>query len=94
MSRDIKASSQFKRDIKRYKNDPSAIADISSVVSALSADIPLDPSYCDHPLKGAWLGCRDCHVRPDLILVYSKTDTSSVSVLFLYRVGSHAHVFY
>ena len=44
----------------------------------------------NHPLTGDWDDCRECHVRPDLLLVYRKPDAD---VLQLVRLGSHTELF-
>jgi mRNA interferase YafQ len=44
------------------------------VVNLLAADIPLPYRNHDHPLSGEWADHRDCHVKPDLILIYRKPD--------------------
>lgn len=48
----------------------------------------LDPKYCDHPLFGDWVDHRDCHIKPDLVLIYRKPD----DVLQLVRLGSHSEL--
>lgn len=50
---------------------------------------PSAERYLDHPLSGKWKGYRDCHIRPDLLLIYQK----SSSVLLLVRLGSHSELF-
>ena len=49
----------------------------------------LPPRFRDHPLSGAWDDCRDCHVRPDLILIYRRVGDD---VLQLVRLGSHSEL--
>jgi mRNA interferase YafQ len=44
----------------------------------------------DHPLKGEWRGYRDCHVKPDLVLIYAKR---GADLLRLARLGSHSELF-
>jgi mRNA interferase YafQ len=56
----------------------------------LASDQPLEPGYRDHELTGDWRGYRECHVRPDLLLIYKKTD---VDILRLARLGSHSELF-
>ena len=46
-------------------------------------------AYRDHPLTGDWKGFRDCHLRPDLVLIYSVSETE----LTLVRLGSHSDLF-
>ena len=36
---------------------------------------PLPPEYADHPLRGQWADCRDCHIRGDWLLVYRIVET-------------------
>ena len=55
----------------------------------LANDQPLDPRHRDHPLTGEWADHRDCHVKPDLVLIYQKPDATT---LLLVRLGSHAEL--
>jgi mRNA interferase YafQ len=55
----------------------------------LARDVPLDPKHRDHFLTGNWKDFRDCHVRPDLILIYRKVDEN---VLQFVRLGSHGEL--
>ena len=50
---------------------------------------PLPQRYFDHPLSGEWSGFRDCHIRPDLVLIYEKPDDHT---LRLVRLGSHSEL--
>lgn len=86
-------SSQFKRDYKRIRRDARLVRELTAVLVKLEADIPLDPKYCDHPLHNNWEGCRDCHVRPDCVLIYRKTDDGELHVLALERFASHSELF-
>lgn len=40
----------------------------------------------DHELGGGWAGYRDCHIKPELLLIYGKPDADP---LRLARMGSH-----
>lgn len=53
-------------------------------------DTPLPEKYCDHALTGNWNGFRDCHIEPDLVLIYRKVGND---VLELVNIGSHAYLF-
>jgi mRNA interferase YafQ len=93
--REIEWSSAFDRDYKRelkIYGDPlnELIADI---ILSLMDDEPLPAKYKDHNLVGQWRGCRECHVRPNLLLIYEKYDTEDESVLFLSRLGSHPKLY-
>jgi len=92
MTRTIKPTKQYKRDLKRYRHDAALLAALTRVIADLAADVPLKASLRDHDLHNNWEGCRECHVKPDALLVYSKTD-GEICVLALERFGSHAALF-
>ena len=88
--RRIYRTKQFRRDIKRLKQGQHAnhIHDtLSEALYMLAADTRLPPRFHDHPMKGEFKDCRDCHLRGDLVLIYRKPGDD---VLELVRVGSHA----
>ena len=90
--RTIKPTSQFKRDYKREskgKHRATLEHDFTKVVTALSNDKPLSPQHRDHALSNNWKDHRDCHIKPDLILIYKKTDTKSLELI---RLGSHSEL--
>ena len=91
MSRRVERSSAYKRGYKRIRHDANVLAALKEVVALLAADAPLPPKYRDHALHNDWEGCRDCHVRPDAVLIYQKT--ADGLVLLLLRIGSHSEVF-
>jgi len=91
--RTIERSSAFKRDYKREaKGQHRAKIDdaLKSVLVILATDQPLDARYRDHGLGGNWAGYRECHVKPDLLLIYRKSDTDTIR---LARLGSHNELF-
>jgi mRNA interferase YafQ len=55
----------------------------------LIADAALPLRFLDHALGGQWADCRDCHIRPDLVLMYSKPDASTLRLI---RLGSHSEL--
>jgi mRNA interferase YafQ len=58
---------------------------LAQAIDLLAADTPLPPRFRDHPLSGAWNDCRDCHIRPDLVLIYRKPDEDTLQLVhFLY----------
>ena len=90
--RTIEPVGQFLRDFKREKKGGhrATLDDaLAVVVDALAVDQPLAPRHRDHPLTGNWQDHRDCHVKPDLVLIYQKPDTDT---LRLVRLGSHSEL--
>lgn len=92
--RTIERPAAFKRDFKRVKATPRHSKDIdqllSSVLEKLSVDQALPPRNRDHELSGNWKGYRECHLKPDLLLIYRKPDADT---LRLARLGSHSELF-
>jgi mRNA interferase YafQ len=84
-------ASAFKRDFKRVSRSVKNLETLlDPVVRTLATDKPLAERHGDHALTGNWAGYRDCHVRPDLVLIYSKPDAET---LRLARLGSHSELF-
>jgi mRNA interferase YafQ len=76
--RTVRYTSRFRRDYRREKSGRHRRrldADLLATVTMLAKDEPLPRRYFDHPLGGEWSDHRDCHIRPDLILIYRKPDT-------------------
>jgi mRNA interferase YafQ len=91
--RTIDRSTAFKRDYKREakgQHRATLDANLIPVLMALADDQPLEPRHRDHDLSGEWAGYRDCHVKPDLVLIYRKPDAD---ILRLARLGSHSELF-
>lgn len=92
--RTIDRATAFKRDFKRVKATPRHSKDIdqllSAVVEKLLIDQALPPRNRDHELSGNWKGYRECHLKPNLLLIYRKPDADT---LRLARLGSHSELF-
>ncbi len=89
--RTIRHGAKFSRDLKRLRSsaDKQTLLDAYAVIELLANDEPLPERFRDHPLKGDWKPSRDCHIRPDLILIYTKPPGE----LYLRRLASHAELF-
>jgi mRNA interferase YafQ len=90
--REIKYTTRFRRDYRREKSGrygKKLDALLMEVVSLLAADKPLPRGNFDHPLSGEWSDHRDCHLKPDLILLYRKPDDDSLELV---RLGSHSEL--
>ena len=90
--RSIERTTQFKRDFKReMKGQHRAALEtaLTDLLRALASDSPLAERYRDHALSGDWSGFRDCHVKPDRVLIYEKPDADT---LRLVRLGSHSEL--
>lgn len=86
----VKYTSRFRRDYRReqsgqYSKKLDAL--LMEVVNLLAADNPLPRRNVDHALTGEWVDHRDCHLRPDLVLIYRKPDDENLELV---RLGSHS----
>lgn len=84
-------TTKFKKDLKKFEHRKRIIQDLDYVIKLLVKQLPLEKKYFDHPLEGNWKGSRECHVNPDVLLIYRADDASNV--LFLERLGSHSELF-
>jgi len=89
--RAIEQTNKFKRDYKREKRtEPELDKFLVPVIELLAGDGTPPARLRDHSLSGEWVGFRDCHVRPDLLLIYAKPDAKTLTLV---RVGSHSELF-
>lgn len=91
MMLDVVLSNRFKKDLKLAAKRGLDLAELETVVNRLAAQQPLPDKNRDHSLTGDYIGFRECHIRPDWLLVY-RVDGEDL-VLFLFRTGSHTDLF-
>jgi mRNA interferase YafQ len=91
--RTIEWTSAFRRDYKRTKGTPRH-KDIETllpaIVGLLAEDQPLQARHRNHPLGGNWKDHCECHLKPDLLLIYKRPDKDT---LRLVRMGPHSELF-
>jgi mRNA interferase YafQ len=91
--RRIERTNAFRRDFKREKNGHhrrELEAVLTFAISLLAEDKPLPERNRDHAPGGDWRDHRECHLKPDLLLIYRKPDAE---VLQLVRLGPHSELF-
>ena len=81
----------FVRDLKLAVRRGKDSAKVAKVIDLLCEQKPLPPALRDHPLKGNFAGFRDCHVEPDLLLIYRIVENRLELVCL--RLGTHADLF-
>jgi mRNA interferase YafQ len=75
-------SSKFKKDLKRQEKRGRSLEKLKAAMPA---------RHLDHPLRGEYAGCRDCHIEPDWILIYM-LEENETHVSFI-RTGTHSDLF-
>ena len=92
--RTIELSTAFKKDYKRIRASSRHGRDIGPLFEAasllLAGDMPLPENFRDHALVGDWNGYRECHLKPDLLLIYRREEPG---ILRIARLGSHSELF-
>lgn len=87
----IKYQSTFKKDYKRVKKRGYDTRLLEKAVGLLAEGQGLPPEYRDHALNGDYIGCRECHIAPDWLLVYEVMEQDLI--LYLMRTGTHSDLF-
>ena len=90
--RTVRYTTRFKRDYRREKagrHGKRLDVILMEIVTLPAADAPLPRRAFDHPLTGEWSDHRDCHIRPDLVLIYRKPDDAALELV---RLGSHSEL--
>ena len=90
--RTIRRVKQFTRDYRRERSAPHAKKLdnlIGETVAMLANDQALPDRFHDHVLAGKWKNHRDCHILPDLVLIYRKPDDHTLELI---RLGSHSEL--
>jgi len=80
---------RFKKDLKKLKSSNRNEEELLFVIGKLANEESLEERFRDHGLIGDYVDCRECHVRPDWLLIYQQTETE----LILVRTGSHSELF-
>jgi mRNA interferase YafQ len=88
---EIAYSGQYLKDLKLVERRNLPRRELDEVVRMLAEGQILASKYKDHALKGEWTGYRECHIRPDWLLIYKIE--RQILTLVLTRTGSHADLF-
>lgn len=85
-------SNRCKKDIKKIsKSAVLKMEELECVLNFLAQSKVLDAKYKNHKLQGDYSGCHECHIKPDVLLIY-EIDTIN-KIVFLFRIGSHSDLF-
>lgn len=87
----IAQTNAFRKDLKAMIKRGVDISLLDEIVTTLARGESLDFKYRDHPLTGNYKGSRECHIKPDWLLIYCIEN--DVLVLTLMRTGSHSDLF-
>lgn len=87
----IRYHTSFKKDYKRVVKRGYNIKLMEEIIQKIAKGEPLPEKNKDYSLSGDYIGCRECHITPDWLLIY-EMDHESI-VLYLTRTGTHSDLF-
>ncbi|MBR0411724.1 MAG: type II toxin-antitoxin system YafQ family toxin [Eubacterium sp.] len=87
----VKFTSAYKKGYKLMKKRGMDISLLDDIVDKLRQGIPLEKKHHDHELKGNYAGFRECHIKPDWLLIY--LIENDILTLTLVDTGTHSDLF-
>ena len=91
MKYNIRPTTRFQKDLKRVQRRGYDISLLTDIIKKLAGGETLLAKYKDHNLTGDYIGCRECHITPDWLLIYEISDGDLI--LYLTRTGTHSDLF-
>ena len=88
--RKLQPTTRYRKDLKRYKNQPKKLAELKKVLKLLEKETPIPQEYFPHLLHGNYKGCIECHIQDDFLLIW--IDPKS-DIIELVRLGTHSELF-
>ncbi|MBD5325741.1 MAG: type II toxin-antitoxin system YafQ family toxin [Bacteroides sp.] len=86
----LKITTQFKKDLKRYKNRPNVLEKLEFILGLLQKELPIPEENKPHPLTGNYRGHMECHVENDTLLIWWDKESD---IIKLVRFGTHSELF-
>ena len=86
----LKASSQFKKDYKRFRNNPKKVKKLFEILNLLKCEATIPEAYRPHLLTGNYAGHMECHIEGDFLLIWFDPNTDQIDLV---RLGSHSELF-
>ena len=85
-------SKQFERSYRKLRQSGKLDRrEVEETIAILASGRKLDPTYKDHILNGEYAGCRECHIRGNILLIYKIE--KGILVLLLVDIGTHPALF-
>lgn len=88
--KELRYTGQFKKDLKRFLNQPKKLQALNEVLNLLKNEISLPEKYRQHSLTGEYAGCLECHIEGDFLLIWFDEINNTIA---LFRLGSHSELF-
>ena len=86
----LQPTTQYKKDYKKYRNNPRKVEALKEVLKMLMNEQPIPIEYKEHMLLGEYKGCMECHIEGDFLLIWIDEETDTIELV---RLGSHSELF-
>jgi mRNA interferase YafQ len=88
-------SKEFRKDWERLSRSGRFNMKLlkEAMLLLVANDAPLGPEWSDHPLKGKWKDCRECHIGGDFLLIYRIQMRGNEEQIIYLRCGTHTELF-
>ncbi len=86
----LRPSTQYKKDLKRIRNNPKKAAELLKVLRLLENEEPIPENYRPHMLTNNYAGCMECHIQGDFLLIWIDQAANEIDLV---RLGSHSELF-
>ena len=86
----LKPSTQYKKDLKRIRNNPKKAQALLEVLHLLEQELEIPQEYNPHMLTGDYNSCMECHIQGDFLLIWIDEDVAEIDLV---RLGSHSELF-
>lgn len=88
--KELKPTSQYKKDYKRFRNNPKKLEKLFDILELLRQEKPIPEENRPHPLTGDYAGHMECHIEGDFLLIWFDSHSDVISLV---RLGSHSELF-
>lgn len=88
--KEIRFTGQYKKDLKKYLNQPKKLERLRVVINMLREELPMPEVLRPHKLSGNYKGCMECHIEGDFLLIWIDENSG---IITLFRIGSHSELF-
>lgn len=88
--KELKSTSQYKKDYKRFRNNPKKLEKLFDILELLRQEKPIPEENRPHPLTGDYAGHMECHIEGDFLLIWFDPHSDVISLV---RLGSHSELF-
>ena len=86
----LRPSTQYKKDLKKIRNNPQKALALLEVLRLLENEEPIPSTYRPHMFSGDYKGCMECHIQGDFLLIWLDHMTNEIDLV---RLGSHSELF-